>query len=251
MSNEQYDTNIKEETPQEIKAMFISAIDRADLGGLIGSVGSDIGDLIASVDKSMNHGAKKSKLEKLIDIANNGDLQAIDILYELYFRGIIVKQNYEQANMWLRKYVEHSNFDEFDAYNRDKQLVLARRCHSAFKDVDLNKAFSLYERLANNYGVYEKWELAHEYEKHELYEQALKWYTESYNCYKNSNVKKDKRYAVMSVDEIISMFKTGRPGISKDENKVKEWKQNRKAISGSGFITKIINEIISKITQYL
>ena len=59
MSNEQNNTNIQEETPQEIKAMFISAIDRADLGGLIGSVGSDIGDLISAVDKSMNHGAKK------------------------------------------------------------------------------------------------------------------------------------------------------------------------------------------------
>ena len=258
MSNEQNDTNIQEETPQEIKAMFISAIDRADLGGLIGSVGSDIGDLIASVDKSMNHGAKKSKLEKLIDIANDGDLQAMRILSQLYQQGVVVKQSSEQADMWSRKYIECIHLDEFDTYDKENKFFWARRCHDLFKDIDLDKSFSLYERLAKDGGVRENLELGSVYEEHEFYDQALKCYIESYNAYKNSPYKKskafgysDKDFVIDSVDKIISVFSAGRPGIPKDENKVKEWKQNRKSISGSGFIAKIINEIVSKITQYL
>lgn len=216
------------EKNRKIKEKFATALDRAELGGIISGIGLPGGDLIAAVDEMTDHGADANKVKDLIEIAEEGDAGAMRILGQLYVNGVIVKANVERALYWTKRAAEAG--DDYAVHFLG---------HTYYYNGLIQEGLHWFAKSAESmskYSCVSAFCLASHYHKEKEYNKAMDWFIKSYNTGKDSENRDTREKASSSARFISWMFEDGL-GVPKDKNQAKLWKKRSKEADKFCFIT--------------
>lgn len=212
------------EKNRKIKEKFATALDRAELGGIISGIGLPGGDLIAAVDEMTDHGADANKVKDLIEIAEEGDAGAMRILGQLYMNGVIVKANGERALYWTKRAAEAG--DDYAVYFLGHIYY-----HNGLKEEGI-QWFAKSAESMSKYSCVSAYSIGQHYYDIKEYDKAMDWFIKSYNAGKDASEER----AGTSAYFISRMFEEGF-GVPKDKNQAKLWKKRSKEADKFCFIT--------------